>query len=208
MSDRTFRVAAVSTGIALGVTLIVFLWSLWALVNDIREKIDVLDSVVSEIAAVKEVQETALGLLDSISGDQEGVQETALGLLDSISGDQGGADSPPSEPGQPGEPAQPGRPSVSARELWGDFEANQVRATKTYELPRVWAVSGTIDSVGYGEDSYYTYVGLDNVVKVLFRDDYDTGWLDELDKGQHVWFECEVAGQDEDRTVLCVSPLD
>ena len=208
MSDRTFRVAAVSTGIALGVTLIVFLWSLWALVNDIREKIDVLDSVVSEIAAVKEVQETALGLLDSISGDQEGVQETALGLLDSISGDQGGADSPPSEPGQPDEPAQPGRPSVSARELWGDFEANQVRATKTYELPRVWAVSGTIDSVGYGEDSYYTYVGLDNVVKVLFRDDYDTGWLDELDKGQHVWFECEVAGQDEDRTVLCVSPLD
>ena len=177
------------------------------MVNDIREKIE-LDSVVSEIAAVKEVQETALGLLDSISGDQEGVQETALGLLDSISGDQGGADSPPSEPGQPGEPAQPGRPSVSARELWGDFEANQVRATKTYELPRVWAVSGTIDSVGYGEDSYYTYVGLDNVVKVLFRDDYDTGWLDELDKGQHVWFECEVAGQDEDRTVLCVSPLD
>ena len=82
-----------------------------------------------------------------------------------------------------------------------------MRATKTYELPRVWA-SGTIDSVGYGEDSYYTYVGLDNVVKVLFRDDYDTGWLDELDKGQHVWFECEVAGQDEDRTVLCVSPLD
>ena len=103
--------------------------------------------------------------------------------------------------------ARPGRPSVSARELWDDFDANQVRAYETYTEPRVWAVSGAVDSVQYGDDGYI-YVGLDGLVRVGFRRDYERVWLDEIDKGQHLWFECEVRGPDEDGFVACISPND
>ena len=63
-------------------------------------------------------------------------------------------------------------------------------------------MSGKVDSIEY-QDSSYIYVGLDESVKVRFYDDYDGSWLAHLDKGQQVWFECDVEELDEDGLVRC-----
>jgi hypothetical protein len=46
------------------------------------------------------------------------------------------------------------------------------------------------------------------LVHVGFRSDYERDWLDEIDKGQHLWFECEVRGPDDDGFIVCISPND
>ena len=175
------------------VLLIVVLGLLALVVNDLRRTVSAVDGAVREIARVEGVQETVSGQLVGLTGLGGG--ENAL--------DGGGDEEAADDGGQ----AMPGRPSVSARSLWQDFQAKQVRAYEKYESPRIWAVSGAVDSVAYG-DSGYIYVGLNNVVKVRFRRDYEREWLDEIDKGQRLWFECAVEGQDEDGFVICVSPND
>ena len=64
-----------------------------------------------------------------------------------------------------------------------------------------------VDSVEYG-DSSYIYVGLNGLVRVGFRSDYERNWLDDIDKGEHIWLECEVRGPDEDGFIVCISPND
>ena len=187
--DRNLKILA-----ALACVLLIAVLGLLALaLNDLRRTVSAVDGAVRQIARVEGVQETVSGQLAGLADlvDDDG----------NASGD--GADEEADGDGQ----AMPGRPSVSARTLWQDFQANQVRAYEKYESPRIWAVSGTVDSVAYG-DSGYIYVGLNNVVRVRFRRDYEREWLDEIDKGQRLWFECAVEGQDEDGFVICVSPND
>ncbi len=185
---RTERITIITLGAIIGVALLALMGLMWAVLNDVRQAVSSVDGVVKEIAKVQGVQEGVLNRLDTLPGlsDDEGTTEsvsTASGVI------------------------RPGRPSVSARGLWDDFDANQVRAYETYTEPRVWAVSGTMDSVQYGDDGYI-YVGLNGLVKVGFRRDYERVWLDEIDKGQHLWFECEVRGPDEDGLIVCISPND
>ena len=184
---RAERVTIVTLGVIIGVVLLVLLGLLWVLMNDLRQTVSSVDSVVREIAKVEGVQEGVLNRLDVISAPGESEEGT---LAETTSTG-----------------ARPGRPSVSARKLWDDFDANQVRAYETYTDPKVWAVSGAVDSVQYGDDGYI-YVGLDGLVRVGFRRDYERVWLDEVDKGQHLWFECEVRGPDEDGLLVCISPND
>ena len=200
---RTERITITAVGIGIGVAVLALLWALWALVSDVRSTVSSVDGVVREIAQVQGVQEGVLNRLDALpSFDSD--EETPV--------DTGSADSGT---------IRPGRPSVSARQLWDDFDANQVRAAETYSERRVWAVSGTVDSVQFGDG--YIFVGLDGLVRVGFRgNDYELVWLDELDKGQHLWFECAVtpvhyitqqySGEDryvsEDGYVFCISPDD
>ena len=200
---RTERITITAIGIGIGVAILVLLWSLWALVNDVRNTISSVDGAVRGIAEVQGVQETVLDQLDALSG---------LG-----SDEDAPMDAAPADPGT----IAPGRPNVSARQLWDDFDANQVRAIETYIEPKVWAVSGTVDSVQYGERGYI-FVGLDGLVRVGFRENYERVWLDEIDKGQHLWFECEVRpAQDftqqyvsedrylsDDGYMYCISPND
>ena len=189
--DRRLTILA-----ALACVLLIAVLGLLALaLNDLRRTVSAVDGAVRGITRVDGVQETVSGRLASLAGLGDGGDgEAAL-------------DSDADEDADGGGQAMPGRPSVSARMLWQDFQANQVRAYEKYESPRIWAVSGTVDSVAYG-DSGYIYVGLNNVVKVRFRRDYEREWLDEIDKGQRLWFECAVEGQDENGFVICVSPND
>ena len=65
-----------------------------------------------------------------------------------------------------------------------------------------------MDSVEYG-DSSYIYVGLNGLVRVGFRSDYERNWLDDINKGEHIWLECEdLRGPDEDGFIVCISPND
>ena len=184
---RTERITIITLGSLIGVVLLVLLWSMYALISDVRQTVSSVDGAVREIAKVQGVQETVLNQLDRVAGPvADDASATVTDTSMSI---------------------RPGRPSVSARQVWDDFDANQVRAYETYSEPRVWAVSGTVDSVQY-VDSNYIYVGLDGLVRVGFRSDYEREWLDEIDKGQHLWFECEVRGPDEDGFIVCISPND
>lgn len=187
---RTERITIIALGTAIGVVLLVLLGLLWAVLNDVRQGVSSVDGVVKEIAKVQGVQEGVLNRLGSLpaASDSDGSSATEAVSTDSSA-------------------IRPGRPNVSARGLWDDFDANQVRAYETYTEPRVWAVSGMVDSVQYGDDGYI-YVGLNGLVKVGFRRDYERVWLDEIDKGQHLWFECEVRGPDEDGLIVCISPND
>ncbi|MXY60043.1 MAG: hypothetical protein F4Y96_06225 [Chloroflexi bacterium] len=187
---RTERITIITLGTVVGVALLALMGLMWAVLNDMRQAVSSVDGVVKEIAKVQGVQEGVLNRLDTLPALSESDENA--------SGEGGSADL-----GMIG----PGRPSVSARGLWDDFDANQVRAYETYTEPRVWAVSGTVDSVEYG-DSNYIYVGLDGLVRVGFRSDYERDWLDEIDKGQRLWFECEVRGPDEDGLIVCISPND
>lgn len=198
---RTERITIITLGSLVGVVLLVLLWSMYALISDVRQTVSSVDGAVREIAKVQGVQETVLNQLDRVAGPiADGASATVTATSTSI---------------------RPGRPSVSARQLWDDFDANQVRAAETYSERRVWAVSGTVDSVQFGDG--YIFVGLDGLVRVGFRgNDYELVWLDELDKGQHLWFECAVtpvhyitqqySGEDrylsEDGYVFCISPDD
>lgn len=184
---RTERITIITFGSLIGVVLLVLLGALYMLISDLRQTVSSVDGAVREIAKVQGVQETVLNQLDRFADPDDSGSDT------------------PAEPASTG--ALPGRPAVSARQLWNDFDANQVRAYETYTEPRVWAVSGTVDSVQYG-DNGYIYVGLDNLVRVGFRQDYERVWLDEIDKGQHLWFECELRGPDEDGFIVCISPND
>lgn len=186
---RTERITIIAVGIGIGVAILVLLWSLWALVNDMRNTISSVDGVVREIAQVQGVQEGVLDRLDMLPG---------LGDSDEAMSTESAS--------TPSGTIRPGRPSVSARKLWDDFDANQVRAYETYGEPRVWAISGTVDSVQYADSRIH--VGLDGLVRVAFRTDYERDWLDDIDKGQHLWFECEVRGLNEDGLVICESPND
>lgn len=201
---RTERITIITLGAVVGVALLALMGLMWAVLNDVRQAVSSVDGVVKEIAKVQGVQEGVLNRLDALPSLSEGDEVAPL--------DTGSVD-----PGT----AKPGRPSVSARQLWDDFDANQVRAVETYSEPRVWAVSGTVDSVQYWNRGYL-FVGLDGLVRVGFINDYERVWLDEIDKGQHLWFECEVrsvydvtrehAGQDsffsEDGYIFCISPDD
>ena len=184
---RTERITIITLGSLIGVVLLVLLGALYMLISDLRQTVSSVDGAVREIAKVQGVQETVLNQLDRVA-DPIADETSASVTVASTS-------------------IRPGRPSVSARQLWDDFDANQVRAYETYTEPGVWAVSGAVDSVQYGDDGYI-YVGLDGLVKVGFRRDYERIWLDEIDKGQHLWFECEVRGPDEDGFVVCFSPND
>ncbi len=184
---RTERITLITLGSLIGVVLLVLLGALYVLISDLRQTVSSVDGAVREIAKVQGVQEGVLNRLDALPALGDGESDASAGTT-------------PAD-------ARPGRPSVSARSLWDDFDANQVRAYETYSEPRVWAVSGTVDSVQY-RDSNYIYVGLDGLVHVGFRSDYERDWLDEIDKGQHLWFECEVRGPDDDGFIVCISPND
>ena len=151
----------------------------------------------------------------------QGVQETVLDQLDALSGLGSDEDAPmDAAPADPGTIA-PGRPSVSARQLWDDFDANQVRAIETYIEPRVLGSirNGGLRSVR-GKGLYLRGTG--RTRRVGFRENYERVWLDEIDKGQHLWFECEVRpAQDftqqyvsedrylsDDGYMYCISPND
>ncbi|MCY4581817.1 MAG: hypothetical protein OXE50_03305 [Chloroflexi bacterium] len=190
MMGRTERITVVTLGVVFGVALLILLGLVWVVVSDLRQTVSSVDGVVREIAKVQGVQEGVLNRLDTLPVQVDGDDGTPAG-------------STPADPGA----IRPGRPSVSARQLWDDFDANQVRAYETYSEPRVWAVSGTVDSVQYA-DSSYIYVGLNGLVRVGFRSDYERDWLDEIDKGEHIWLECEVRGPDEDGLIVCISPND
>ena len=209
---RAERITVTTIGIGIGVAVLALLWALWALVSDVRNTVSSVDGVVREIAQVQGVQETVLNRLDALPSLSGGDALPSLGSDEETPVDTGSADS-----GM----IRPGRPSVSARQLWDDFDANQVRAAETYSEPRVWAVSGTVDSVQYGDR--YIFVGLDGLVRVGFSgNDYGLVWLGELDKGQHLGFECAVipvheitrqySGEhqylSEDGYVFCISPDD
>ena len=209
--SRTERITIITIGTVVGAVLLVLLWSMYMLISDVRNTVSSVDGIVREIAQVQGVQETVLNRLDTLPSLGDGVLPS-LGSDEETPVDTGSADS-----GM----IRPGRPSVSARQLWDDFDANQVRAAETYSEPRVWAVSGTVDSVQYGEG--YIFVGLDGLVRVGFSgNDYGLVWLGELDKGQHLGFECAVipvheitrqySGEhqylSEDGYVFCISPDD
>ena len=195
---RTERITIITLGAVIGVILLVLLGALYMLISDLRQTVSSVDGAVREIAKVQGVQEGVLNRLDmlpSLSESDEAASEesasTALGM------------------------PRPGRSSVSARQLWDDFDANQVRAAETYSEPSVWAVSGTVSSVQDAGGSIY--VVLDGLVKVHFRGDRERVWLDKIDKGQHLWFECELRPAyydgsqqylDEEGFVVCISPND
>ena len=195
--SRTERITIITIGTVVGAVLLVLLWSMYMLISDVRNTVSSVDGVVREIAQVQGVQETVLNRLDTLPSLGDSVLPS-LGSDEETPVDTGTADSGT---------IRPGRPSVSARQLWDDFDANQVRARETYGEPTVWAVSGVVDSVQY-ENNSYIYVGLDNLVKVKFYSSYERDWLDEVDKGQHLWFECAIDGPDEDGFVVCHSPND
>ena len=186
---RTERITIITLGAVIGSVLLVLMWLMYSLISDVRNTVSSVDGVVREIAQVQGVQETVLNRLDGFP---------SLGIGEETPVDTGSTDSGT---------IRPGRPSVSARQLWDDFDANQVRARDTYGEPTVWAVSGLVDSVQY-ENNSYIYVGLDNLVRVRFYSSYEREWLDEIDKGQHLWFECAIDGPDEDGFVVCHSPND
>lgn len=199
---RTERITITAVAIGIGVAVLALLWALWTLVSDVRDTVSSVNSVVREIAQVQGVQEGVLNRLDALP---------SLGSDGETPVDAGSAD-----PGS----MMPGRPSVSARQLWDDFDANQVRAAETYSEPSVWAVSGTVDSIQFGEN--HIFVGLDGLVRVGFAKSDDAVWLNKTDKGQHLWFECEVTpvysitrtydGEDpyfnEAGYMFCISPHD
>ena len=197
--SRTERITIITVGTVVGAVLLVLLWSMYMLISDVRNTVSSVDGVVREIAQVQGVQETVLNRLDALPS-----------LGDDVLPSLGSGEETPVDTGSAGSGTiRPGRPSVSARQLWDDFDANQVRARETYREPRIWAISGVVDSVQF-ENGRGIAVVLDGLVRVRFNPSYegdDGGWLGEIDKGQSLWLECEVRGPNEDGFVVCVSPL-